>query len=361
MAFRGAKAGKFPEVESAVLAYVQDLRQKGLAVSCEIIQTYARQTARDSGIAASSFKASNGWTVRFMRRHGLSLRRRTTLCQRLPEDLEEKVMDFQRFVIRLRKEKGFILSQIGNADQTPLNYDMPASRTVHSKGDRSVTVRTSGAEKQRCTVMLAVTADGRKLRPYVIFKRKTIPKGTFPRGIHIRAHEKGWMSHELVVDWIATVWEKRPGGLLRLPALLVLDSYRGHLVEPVRNRLAECRTDMAVIPGGLTSVLQPLDVSINKPFKENIRRLYSEWMASEDHQLTATGKVKRPALQTVCEWIVQAWDMVPASVILKSFKVTGISSALDGTEDDLLWLDRCSSDVDEVSLDSEDSECDVPE
>jgi hypothetical protein len=33
--------------------------------------------------------------------------------------------------------------------------------------------------------MLAVTADGSKLTPYVIFKRKTLPKEKFPAGIHV--------------------------------------------------------------------------------------------------------------------------------------------------------------------------------
>ena len=39
-----------------------------------------------------------------------------------------------------------------------------------------MTIKTTGAEKQRCTVMLAVTVDGGKLPPYVIFKRKTLPR-----------------------------------------------------------------------------------------------------------------------------------------------------------------------------------------
>src|SRR6218665_2361404 len=40
------------------------------------------------------------------------------------------------------------------------------------------------------------------------------------------------------------------------------------------------RTDMAVIPGGLTSVLQPLDVCLNKPFKDRLRKMWVEWMTS---------------------------------------------------------------------------------
>lgn len=50
-------------------------------------------------------------------------------------------------------------------------------------------IRMSGAEKQKCTLMLVVTADGCKLPPYIIFRRKTIPKGNSPRDIHVRIQE----------------------------------------------------------------------------------------------------------------------------------------------------------------------------
>jgi hypothetical protein len=51
------------------------------------------------------------------------------------------------------------------------------------------------------------------------------------------------------------------------------------------------KTNLAVIPGGLTSVLQPLDVSVNKPFKDNVSKLYMQWMAKGGHELTPTGKI----------------------------------------------------------------------
>lgn len=347
-AFRGPKTGKFPDIEKAVLEYVRDMRKDGCAVSLDMVRTQARTVSRRLGIATKDFRASSGWTTRFMRRNGLSLRRRTSLCQRLPSAYEDKVIDFHRFVTRIRQKNGFLLSQIGNADQTPLTFDMPRSTTVNEKGARSVLVKTCGAEKQRCTVMLAVTADGRKLPPYVILKRKTIPKGNFPRGIHIRAQAKGWMTADLMVDWIKTVWGRRAGALL-LPSLLVLDSFRGHLVDSVRTELKERRTEIAVIPGGLTSLLQPLDVSLNKPFKDNVRRLYAEWMAAGDHDFTPSGKIRRPSVEVLCSWILEAWSTISDEVVVKSFKKTGISNALDGTEDDRLWDSEDTADSDRES------------
>ncbi|CAG8826345.1 7716_t:CDS:2, partial [Dentiscutata erythropus] len=58
--------------------------------------------------------------------------------------------------------------------------------------------------------------------------------------------------------------------------------------------LSEKNTNIAIIPGGLTSKLQPLDVSINKPFKAKIRHIYDEWMAQEVRQLTESGRIKCP-------------------------------------------------------------------
>ncbi|KAH7981841.1 hypothetical protein HPB52_001260 [Rhipicephalus sanguineus] len=89
-AFRGPKQGKFPAVEEDLFKYVRELRSSGIAVSCEMLQFEARKIAQEKGVPAATFKASRGWVTRFMRRHQLSVRRRTTLCQRLPQDYEQQ-------------------------------------------------------------------------------------------------------------------------------------------------------------------------------------------------------------------------------------------------------------------------------
>lgn len=355
-AFRGPKEGKYPQLEEELLKYVQELRNNGNAVNHEMLQNRAREIARSNGIPHNQFKASRGWAWRFMRRKNLSLRRRTTLCQRLPMDYTEKVVAFHRHVIRMRQTNNYLLSQIGNADQTPVYFDMPSNTTIEEKGASSVPIITSGAEKQRCTVMLAVTSDGRKLPPYIIFRRKTIPKGSkFPAGVHVMAQEKGWMNCELMLDWIEKVWKRRPGALLRKKSLLVLDSFRGHLIQDVKSRLQDAKTDLAVIPGGLTSVLQPLDVSVNKPFKQHIRQSYSEWMANSEHEYTPGGKIKKPTLNQMCEWILSAWRSISPAIVERSFKKTGISNSLDGSEDDACFADRLAAATDDDAT-SEESE-----
>ena len=112
----------------------------------------------------------------------------------------------------------------------------------------------------------------------MIFKRKTLPKEKLPAGVYVHANPKGWMDEERMKLWIEKVWSRRPGGLLKKPALLVWDQFRCHRTEAIKNTLSELKTKLAVIPGGLTSQLQPLDVSINKPFKGFMKEKWNSWM-----------------------------------------------------------------------------------
>ena len=50
-----------------------------------------------------------------------------------------------------------------------------------------------------------------------------------------------------------------------------LDSFSAHIVDSLKRHFDEKRTNLAVIPKGLTSRLQPLDVAINKSFKSKVR------------------------------------------------------------------------------------------
>ena len=91
-----------------------------------------------------SFKASNGWTHRFMKR--LCIRHRTKLSHKLPSDLEEKVSSFYKFVLRQRKQDEFELGQIGNMDETPMCFDLPGNRTIDHKAAKTIQIRTTGNE-----------------------------------------------------------------------------------------------------------------------------------------------------------------------------------------------------------------------
>ena len=53
-----------------------------------------------------------------------------------------------------------------------------------------------------------------------------------------------------------------------------------HTTETVLNLLSMHNSKVAVVPGGCTSKLQPLDVSLNKPFKQICQKEFSLYCCS---------------------------------------------------------------------------------
>ena len=80
---------------------------------------------------------------------------------------------------------------------------------LNLKGAKEVSVATTGHERSNFTVVLCITANGSKLPPMVIFKRKTVPKGCNSKDIIISANEKCWMNSEVMKFWLENVWRKR--------------------------------------------------------------------------------------------------------------------------------------------------------
>ena len=112
------------------------------------------------------------------------------------------------------------------------------------------------------------------------------------------------------------------------------------MTDGVKDLLDRQNVDVAVIPGGLTPVLQPLDKCINKPFKAKVRAQYEAWMVNGPFTYTPSGKKRAPSKEIVLRWIDRAWREIPVDLITRSFKSYGINNALDGTEDDAVWDDK---------------------
>jgi len=126
-------------------------------------------------MSITDFAGTALWCERFMRRNGLYMRTKPAVVQKLPCGYERKMIEFHKYVINMRKKLCFEIRQLGNMDEVPLTFDVPSNQTVDVKGAKKVMIKTNGNEKMRYTVVLACCADGTKLPPLLIFKRKTLP------------------------------------------------------------------------------------------------------------------------------------------------------------------------------------------
>ena len=153
-----------------------------------MIRLKAKELAKQMNV--TEFVGGPSWCSRFMQRNRLSVRSRTTVGQKLPNDWEE-VTNFRQFVSRRKDELNIQADRVFNMDEVPMSFDVPYSRTVDATGAESIPVSTTGHEKTGFTVVLACSESGKKLKPMVIFQRKTMPKENHPAGVVVHCHNKG--------------------------------------------------------------------------------------------------------------------------------------------------------------------------
>ena len=268
--FRG-NTPRRPDLEDNLQHWALEMRSVGRSISTIFIRLKPKALAKEMGI--TNFTGAQSLCTRFMKRNNLSIRRKTTLSQRLPADFEEKASAFREFCLAKIEEKNIDHNCILYMNEVPIPFDVLANRTIEQIGANSVPIMTTANEKASCTVVLACSSSGLKLPPMVIFKRKTLPKGKFPDGVVVKANEKGWMDEDLMRAWISEVFIKRPGGFFHtLSLMLICDPMHAHLTETVKSLVRRANTGLTVIPGGLTKILQPLNISVNRPFKAKLRK-----------------------------------------------------------------------------------------
>ena len=68
--------------------------------------------------------------------------------------------------------------------------------------------------------------------------------------------------------------------------MLVWDSFQAHLSPPICNTLKSLNKESTV-----TSMLHPLDVTVNKPFKDCMRKKWQEWMLAGQNTFTTSGHI----------------------------------------------------------------------
>ena len=72
----------------------------------------------------------------------------------------------------------------------------------------------------------------------------------FVPGVLVHANEKGWMNESLTQEWLRMIWNKRPQKVAKQKSMLVWDSFRAHISEPVKVTATASLTDLNAILKG---------------------------------------------------------------------------------------------------------------
>ena len=165
-------------------------------------------------------------------------------------------------------------------------------------------------------------ANEHKLKPFIVFKggkrdvKRMNEEGQLSGKCVIRTSANGWINESLTEEWIQYV----VGRLLFPPSLLVLDTYKCHMTNGVKEALRQASVDAALVPGGCTKYIQAPDVSWNKPFKNLCQIAFDDWMAETEHEITPAGRIKAPSRRSCVERILAAWESLPSDIMKKNFE-----------------------------------------
>ena len=341
----------FTELDEELSAWVMNLRDLHLPVSVQLIKAEAIRRFKPKH---PDFTASHGWSTRFLRRHNLTIRSKTSVAQKLPADLEDKKEAFLLNIAQLLEQDDFEL--IVNMDETPAFFDMLPSRTVAPAGSKQVIIRSTGSDKKHLTVVLAVSSDGDALPPMIIFKGVRPLKLETSSGTLVAVQKKAWMDEILMHRWIEEVLTPFTA---RRRTLLILDSFSAHMTPGTEKLLKKRNAVPIFIPGGCTSKLQPLDVSINKPFKNLLAECWAKFMLSSAEQLDLalaededTAPVLKAATkQQMLNWVEVSWKQIGErrELISASFKICKLTGAI--SEEGVCELNRLFNDEEEEEED----------
>ena len=155
------------------------------------------------------------------------------------------------------------------------------------------------------------------------------------------------------------------------PALVIMDNLKGQITAKINCILEENNIHVCLLPPNTTNLLQPMDISVNKPAKEFIRRKFQQWYSEkvqeriEEEDVDAVDitpiKLEMPILKELgAKWLVQMAEYFADN---QQFIVNGFrrSGALDGLEESELQSEGDESDEDSDENDdkfSEDEDCD---
>ena len=312
-------------IEEELLRFIFELREQGIAVS---ISAVALQAAR----LMPAFKEKNSraryqCARRWVRKHGLVHRMGTHECQRAPSETYGMARDYVHTIrprlLQSNRHQDFIL----NMDQTPIPFTFHAKKTLESVGTRTVHIRKSTNDTKRVTCAMTVSASGKVLTPLLVFKGAANGRieskefSTYPPDMEYACQSNAWMDERVMHFWIDKVLKPyvntAPPGVV---PLLFLDSYRCHMMKATVNAIEDLGVQVEHIPGGCTSLCQPVDVGVNKPFKSRMRNLWEEWMISTGLVNNADGRILPPTRKDIAEWCSTSYQNLPEQMVRNAWR-----------------------------------------
>lgn len=323
-----------------MVAWVLSMREQQLPIT-ESNLFHKASTLRKKGTFSDSFRISYDWAVGFMLQHRLgtqSIFKEARMARRLPASLEVKVQSFREFTKQVIRVKKLSESWVAAMDELCLFVDL---RVVQDQARCSEALELTGSVPL-VTVYLAVLANGVMLPSLVMTNRKLAQKRV-PEFMMLQDGADSLLVEEVLEVWTNKVWMphvSRPAPPQK--SMLVLDRHREHLRDSFLTSISGAGTLPAMVPGGCSFRLQPLEVCLKPVLKFFLLSRWAKLTSGNPKELRASSpqQLQANVAQILVDWLTEALTLMNKLPELwrKSFHLTDLlprNQQMDGEVDGL--------------------------
>lgn len=332
---KSLKLANDERLDQALYTWFIQQRSTGTPISGPLLQEKAKHFSMQlNGESADheSFKASTGWLDKFKNRYGI---RNLSIQGEKLSAAEETVEPFLQKLNKVIEERGLILEQIYNADETGLLWKCLPQRTLVSCREKSAPGFKKA--KDRLTVLGCTNATGtHKLKPVLIGKSakprcfKNVNMDALP--VTYKSQRNAWMNSEIFAEWFtkefvpAVKRHQRLQNIHSPKALLLIDNCSAHPDE-----LSSCDGSVTCmfLPPNTTSLIQPMDQGVLQAMKNRYKRkLLQKVICAQDLDHTQSVKdiVKLHTVKDALYMVCDAWDEASPESIRKAYNKLKIHS-----------------------------------
>jgi hypothetical protein len=320
----GRKSSISDEVEEELIEWLVMKREGGNHVNYDMLVTKVGQL--DRVFRRKSDNAKKLVIRRLALRNKFVYRVSTHTAQKSPVEVASDALTFVAETIPVlatsfygRRDKDYII----NMDQTPVYFTMGSKSTLEFVGARSVPLigTPNVGSTSRATVFLTVTASGKFLRNLIVFKGTENGRVSReftdydPRALY-QAQLKAWCDKRVMVYWVKNVLqpyiEAAPEGVR---PVLLLDRYSCHMMDEILEMIGGMCVEIIHIPGGCTSLAQPLDVGVNKPFKDRLRAKWQRFVTFMQEEKDDVNYIPKVPRKMMARWIVKATTKISETIV----------------------------------------------
>lgn len=253
------------------------------------------------------------------------LSRNQVLTVRLAQNIKRSRAEVNHTTIseyfsELKKSvEGVPAENIVNYDETNFSDDPGKPKVVCKRGSKHCD-RVIDSSKTSISVMMAASASGELLPPFVVYKAKHRYEEweqDGPPGSRYSISKSGWFESTTFVEWFRQIllpyFRQKDGS-----KILIGDNLSSHITLDVIQDCQKYDIKFILLPPNSTHLCQPLDVAYFAPMKKHWRSILTDW------KMKKKGPFQKSDFPRLLQQTLEAMKASSKKNILSGFRACGI-------------------------------------